>query len=52
MQSRVAVAVSHVGYVLQHGLRDDTKGGQVVLHCVGVSGLLAGHGEPLLLEAL
>lgn len=52
VQGRVAVAVGHVGYVLQHGLWNDTKSGQVVLHRVGVSGLLAGHGEPLLLEAL
>lgn len=52
MQSCVAVAVGDVGYVLQYRVRNNAKSGQIVLHGVGVSRLLAGHGEPLLLEAL
>lgn len=52
MQSRVAVAVGHVGNVVQHGWRDVPEGTQIVLHHRGQRRLLAGHAEPFMLNCI
>lgn len=52
MQRRVAVAVCHVGNVVQHGWGDVPEGTQIVLHHGGQSRLLAGHAEPFVLNRI
>lgn len=52
MQSRVAVAVGHVGNVVQHGWGDVPEGTQIVLHHRGQRRLLAGHAEPFMLNCI
>lgn len=52
MQGRVAVAVGHVGNVVQHGWGDVGEGSQIVLHHRGQRRLLAGHAEPFVLECI
>lgn len=52
MQGRVAVAVGHVGDVVQHGRGDVPEGTQVVLHHGGQRRLLAGHAEPFVLNRI
>lgn len=52
MQGRVAVAVGHVGNVVQHGWGDVPEATQIVLHHGGQSRLLAGHAEPFVLNGI
>lgn len=52
MQGRVAVAVGHVGNVVQHVWGHVPEGAQVVLHHRGQRRLLAGNAEPFVLNSI
>lgn len=52
MQGCVAVAIGHVGNVVQHSWGDVPEGTQIVLHHRGQRRLLAGHAEPFVLNCI